>query len=377
MWLALCVIVCGATARASVPAGDCPVAAERYSADTVLLDLLLEPGARSVLQAVAPGVAKPPFKDPEWPTRPPTFAAILTPAKVLELQPLDAQARAATVARLNAALARVPRTAAAVRASCERYDDTPAVLPAVIRRPAILVFAKSNGFRDDPSVDAAAQALAAIAVKRGWTLVTTESPGVFSRRDLARFDAVVWNNVSGDVLSLSQRAALRDWIEGGGGYAGVHGSGGDPLYLWDWYADVLVDARFTGHPMSPQFQSARVVVEDRNDPIVAGLGEGWTMTEEWYSFAESPRAGGAQVLATLDESSYDPTGFFGKDLRMRDHPIAWKRCIGNGRSFYTAIGHRPESYTEPHAAALLEQGIAWAAGQGATRCTAGTQSPPP
>ena len=166
---------------------------------------------------------------------------------------------------------------------------------------------------------------------------------------------------------------FRQWIEGGGGYAGVHGSGGDPVYFWDWYADTLIGARFKGHPMSPQFQQARVVVEDRNSAITAGLGDGWAMTEEWYSFEASPRATGAHVLATLDEATYSPVGMGGADLRMGDHPIAWMKCIDDGRSFYTAIGHRPESYTEPHSAALLERGIEWAAGRGKSHCEAGRE----
>jgi len=120
--------------------------------------------------------------------------------------------------------------------------------------------------------------------------------------------------------------------------------------------------------MSPQFQSARVVVDDLHDPLTADLGPDWTMTEEWYSFAASPRAKGVHVLAHLDEDSYSPVGFGGQNLRMGDHPIAWTRCIGAGRSFYSAIGHRPESYTEPHSLELLDRGIAWAAGQGATHC---------
>jgi type 1 glutamine amidotransferase len=58
---------------------------------------------------------------------------------------------------------------------------------------------------------------------------------------------------------------------------------------------------------------------------------------------------------------------------MGDHPIAWTHCLGDGRAFYTAIGHRPESYTEPNSAELLEQGVAWAAGVGETRCKAGRE----
>ena len=35
------------------------------------------------------------------------------------------------------------------------------------------------------------------------------------------------------------------------------------------------------------------------------------------------------------------------------------RNIGGGRAFYSVIGHRPESYTRPPSARLLEHGIAW------------------
>ena len=69
---------------------------------------------------------------------------------------------------------------------------------------------------------------------------------VFNDTDLKRFKAVVWNNVSGDVLTNTQRAALKAYVEGGGGFAAFHGSGGDPFYDWDWYVDTLIGARFIG-----------------------------------------------------------------------------------------------------------------------------------
>lgn len=364
------------TGEDQLPSGstgtDCPLAREPYSTRSPLLDLLIDPAARAVLEREAPALLKMPFgPDKEWPTRPPSFAAILSPASMLPMMP----GAVPDPARLDAALGKVTLTAAAVRARCARYDSKPPSLPAAIARPAVLVFDKINGFRDSPSVDAAATALAGIAQRRGWTLVTTDNGAVFNPRDLARFDVVVWNNISGDALTLGQRAAFQAWLRRGGGYAGMHGSGGDPVYFWDWYADALLGARFEGHPMSPQFQEARVAVEAGDAGITAGLGPEWRMTEEWYSFSTNPRATGAHVLATLDESSYSPVGMGGKDLRMADHPIAWTRCIGNGRSFYTAIGHRPESYVEPHSLQLLEQGIAWAAGLGGTRCAAGSEQP--
>jgi type 1 glutamine amidotransferase len=145
------------------------------------------------------------------------------------------------------------------------------------------------------------------------------------------------------------------------------------VYFWDWYADELIGARFIGHPRDPQFQDARIVVEATDSGVGRGLPEKWVLNDEWYSFKTSPRGEGTTVIATLDESSYQLVGHGGQDLRMGDHPIAWTRCVGNGRSFYSAIGHRPEIYSEPTHLTLLEQGIVWAAGAGATECRNGEE----
>jgi type 1 glutamine amidotransferase len=363
-WLLIALASGCAVSAAGQPNPDCPLAHQSYSTRTPLLDLQLDPAARTILDRLVPDLVSRLTADHGGGDLPPGFAAIIAPDWLLHMQPDGSE----LAMRLDAELAKVVLTPRAIQARCARYDATPPRLPRHIARPAVLVFDKINGYRDDASVAAAATALRGLAAQRGWTLVFSDNGAVFNRRDLARFDAVVWNNVSGDALTLTQQRAFRGWLEHGGGYAGIHGSGGDPIYLWDWYADVLVGARFAGHPMAPQFQPARVIVEDPHDPLTRDLGGDWTMTEEWYSFATSPRLRGAHILARLDESSYAPLGFGGQDLHMGDHPIAWTQCIGRGRSFYTAIGHRPESYSEPHASALLEQGIAWAAGLGDRRC---------
>jgi len=165
--------------------------------------------------------------------------------------------------------------------------------------------------------------------------------------------------------------AFEDYINNGGGYVGIHGSAGDFIYFWDWYVDTLIGARFIGHAMDPQFQDARVNIETNSSGIGKGLGSGWTMNDEWYSFKASPRDSGATVIATLDESTYSPVGRGGQDVRMGDdHPIAWSRCLGKGRAFYSGIGHRPEVYSEPNHLQLLQDAILWTTGQVNTSCNA-------
>jgi type 1 glutamine amidotransferase len=58
---------------------------------------------------------------------------------------------------------------------------------------------------------------------------------------------------------------------------------------------------------------------------------------------------------------------------MGDHPIAWSRCIGNGRVFYSATGHRPEMYSNASNLILMENGISWAMGLERSQCRNGKE----
>lgn len=337
------------------PVTDCALRDAPFSADTPLIDLLLSPAARAVLSKAAPGrLDKMPPRFAS--TTPPTFAAIITLKEAVPFTGIKPE----QIAAVDAELRKLPVTAADRVARCARYDnDVPAfTLPA--GRPRLLLFEKINGFRDGPSVKAAGEALKAMAERKGWALVTTDKGGAINGKTLSQFDAVIWNNISGDVLTLSQRKALQRYLRRGGGFVGIHGSAGDPTYFWDWYPDKLIGARFSMHPMAPQYQDARIMVNGAH-PLAKGLPQEWTMNDEWYSFRTNPRAAGAQVVLSLDEKSYSPVGPMGIDLRMGDHPIAWTNCIGKGRSFYSAIGHRPETYAQPQHVALLESAIDWAA----------------
>ena len=248
------------------------------------------------------------------------------------------------------------------------YETTPPALPAELARPAILVFSKTNGFRHEEAIPAANALFAAMAKQQGWGYFHTENGAAFSPGILARFDAVVFNNVSGDVFTPAQRAALRNFIEHGGGFVGVHGSGGDLSYDWRWYAEELIGAQFIGHPLNPQFQKATVRIADRTHPATMALPEAWERTDEWYSFAKPARKPGYSVLATLDETTYSPKGMFGQDLKMgKDHPIIWSHCVGKGRVLYSALGHTAASYSEPAYRDLLRGALDWGlrkAGQG-------------
>lgn len=99
------------------------------------------------------------------------------------------------------------------------------------------------------------------------------------------------------------------------------------------------------------------------DGAMAGsLPTTWRMIDEWYSFIPSNLPDRDEVLISLDEKTYNPGQWNGADLAMGDwHPIAWKRTVGSGRSFYSAIGHMPDVYQTREHRELLSFAIGWVA----------------
>lgn len=229
--------------------------------------------------------------------------------------------------------------------------------------PTLLVYSATAGWRHD-SIDEAWAALAAIAQERGWSVVFTEDPAWFDPERIAQFDSVVWALATGDTLSATQKAAFRSFVEDGGGFVGLH-SAGDASHTWDWYAGELIGATFIGHPLDPGVRSGSVDVEVNGHPATAHLPRRWHLVDEWYSFDRSVR-GEFRVLATLDEETYVPGRWNdGVALDMGDdHPIVWDRCVGEGRAFYSALGHTAESYADPQMRALIAGGIGWSLGEG-------------
>jgi len=244
----------------------------------------------------------------------------------------------------------------------QRHETVPPELPE-LARPAVLLFTKTNGFRHRDGIAAGAVLVENIAELRGWGLYHTENGAVFNTRDLAGFDLVMFHNTSGDVFNAEQEQAFQSWLTAGGGWFGTHAAGDGSHSGWSWYVENLIGANFTAHILGPQFQVARVDNVNPGHPAMAALPASWEHKEEWYSWDRSPRIRGFTVLATIDEDTYSPVqNLLGEsnDLRMGDHPVVWSRCVGTGRSIYSALGHATEAYDSPEHQALIEAAMVWA-----------------
>jgi cytochrome c len=219
--------------------------------------------------------------------------------------------------------------------------------------PALLVFSRTVGFRHD-SIAAGQALVQALADGHGFTVELSEDPARFTAAGLAPFAAVVFLNTTGNVLDDAQQQAFEAWLRAGGGWVGVHAAA-DTEYGWPFFGQLIgADAWFASHPA---IQDAQLETEAGDALGVRHLPARFGFRDEWYNFQANPRPQ-VQVLLRIDETSYAP----GPGAMGADHPIAWRRSVDAGRSWYTALGHRSETYADPRFIRHLLGGLVWAAG---------------
>lgn len=251
------------------------------------------------------------------------------------------------------------------------YEKTPPELSLNAGDFTVLVFSKTSGFPHSGAISEAKQAFASLGEANGWSVVISDNGAAFNDNQLPLFDVVIWNNATGRNLTDTQRASFKKYMESGGSFIGIHGAG-DASHHWPWYEQTLIGANFTHHTMNPQFQEATMNRECSSSfTDCTKLPEPWIREEEWYVFTNNPRDGGANVIDTVDENTFDPNGnirFMASDKNFgmgNDHPIVWYRCLSNGgKAFYSALGHAGEYFTEPNHLLLLESAIKWAGDKG-------------
>ena len=205
------------------------------------------------------------------------------------------------------------------------------------------------GFRHD-SIPTARQVIATLASQSGaFTVTATESLADVTAERLAATDVLMFALTSGELpFDATQKSAIVSFVSNGGGFIGTH-SASDTLYEWPDYGH-LVGAYFKEHPW---VQEATVSVEDPAHPISSGLGASFRLLEEYYTFRENPRAS-VHVLLSLNATSVNASG---------DFPLAWTQTIGRGRSYYNALGHFSETWTDARFQNQIVNAIRWVAGR--------------
>jgi cytochrome c len=216
-------------------------------------------------------------------------------------------------------------------------------------KPRVLLFKKTAGFHH-ASIPVGTAAIQKLGADNGFEVDTTEDASLFTDSVLQNYSAVVFLNTTGNLFNIKQEIALERYIQGGGGYMGIHAAA-DAEYDWHWYGR-LVGGYFLSHP---KIQQATLNVIDKENIATKHLPAKWVRTDEWYNFKNLDS--NLKVLVTIDEKSYEG----GKNGDF--HPMTWYHDFDGGRAFYTEFGHVDSAYSDPLYLKLVLGGIQYAIGK--------------
>ncbi len=255
--------------------------------------------------------------------------------------------------------------------------------------PKKLLFLTHAGLYKHTSLGPAEEAVSSWGPEAGFEV--TRSRGYLQEADeldlsqitaeyLAQFDGVMMMTNGNLPLDDTQKRALLDFVRRGGAFIGVH-CAALTFYNYPEYGEML------GAYFRRAIQQNHVFVlnvEDQAHPATRMLGGSWTVVDEMYEFgtaawsADRPEENvdvlfgnripvgfsrdRVRVLLSVDTRATDISGLEGIE-EGGDYPQSWVREFGEGRSFYTSLGHRDDIWSaDPTFKAHVVGGIRWALG---------------
>jgi type 1 glutamine amidotransferase len=215
----------------------------------------------------------------------------------------------------------------------------------------VLVFSHTTGFRHD-SIPTAVNGLRAALMANGFTVEATENPAVITAAKLQTLAGVILVSTTGKPLGDPPDAALaaiEAFVRGGGALVGLHAAS-STLYEPPVSYTRLIGGRFVEHPGN--VRQARCHAEGSH-PVVAKIPAPFMVRDEIYVHSDLNPAN--QVVLRCEA--------FGNAANRL--PIAWIRQEGQGRLFYTALGHDSSDWgaQSPYLRDHALPGILWALGK--------------
>jgi hypothetical protein len=261
--------------------------------------------------------------------------------------------------------------------------------PVALAKPKrVLFFSKSSGFEHDMikrkhgERSKAENILADLGDKHGIDFTFSKDGSLFTPDYLAQFDAYffyttgVLTEAGTDKqppMTPAGKQAFLDAINKGKGFIGTHsatdtfhtGEGNGvtaseaPTRYKNYGEEAdpyikMIGAEFIRHGSQ---QKAHLLCVDRKFPGMSAVPADFALLEEWYSLKDF--APNLHVLLVQETAGMKKTGADSVYDRP-PYPETWARVYGQGRVFYTSMGHRDDVWTNPVFQSVLMGGVGWA-----------------
>lgn len=179
----------------------------------------------------------------------------------------------------------------------------------------------------------------------------TNDGAPFTPENLSRYDVIAFcsPHYAGQVLSAENRSAIEAFVRGGGGWIGWHYG----LHIekgWAFLETLGGGATALGHVGGEQQATYSVVATEH--PVMLGLPKTFEITDDFLKMSRDPSTtSGVTILATAALSAL-PGG--------EGHPVIWVSQVGEGRAFYSMLGHNAPDFKTPVAKTLMWNALRWA-----------------
>jgi uncharacterized protein len=190
--------------------------------------------------------------------------------------------------------------------------------------------------------------VAAMLREEGFTVAVETSTAAFADPALHTLDLIV------PIYTMSriekpELANLCAAVRGGVGLGGYHGGMCDAFRDAPEY-QFMCGGQWVAHPGN--IIDYRVNVTRPDDPVMAGIGDFGYRSEQYYMHVDPS----LEVLATTTFSGEHAPWTRGVVM-----PVVWKHRYGEGRVFYSSLGHVAAEFEVPEMRTILRRGLLWAA----------------
>ena len=169
---------------------------------------------------------------------------------------------------------------------------------------------------------------------------------------LMALDLMVFCWTMGEIKPEYTRNVSRA-VGAGVGLAGCHGGMCD-AFRNDTEWQFITGGQWVAHPGGDGVEYT-VNICHGSSPITEGLEDFKVCSEHYYLHVDPA----IEVLAT---TRFPVVQYYHCANKPVDMPVAWTKLWGNGRVFYTSLGHHDDVFEKsPSAAVLMERGMLWAA----------------
>lgn len=211
-------------------------------------------------------------------------------------------------------------------------------------KTALLVWGGWDGHEPEKG----AKLFASFLESQGYQVIISDTLDIYlDEAVMQRVDLIVPIWTMGTITDAQEKGLIAA-VKAGAGLAGWHGSMADSFRQNVNY-QFMVGGQWVAHPGN--VIDYTVNISQSEDPIVAGLSDFRMHSEQYYMHVDPLN----EVLAT--------TTFTGEYAPWIDGcvmPVVWKKRWGQGRVFYSSLGHVRSDFDVPEVLTIAQRGMLWA-----------------